>query len=552
MGNENTYPPAACRIMDTMNVAAAVIARNDGVIWYVNNRSCIDLHMTGSQIVGKSFYQIYWPDFCLMLESLFSMALDGNVHTQIHYWAERNFWGQASVCSFDWNAPGDTFLLTVTNITEISKSEYEYKRLAYYDTQLDLPNARKLEVDLRELNNYNQVALLHFSVEHYYSINNLYGLDTGDYLLQQVRNWLEETALPNSQLYRTHDAAFAILLRNAEPDEAKQWAETILERFRHHWELPPGDHSLPLYCTIKLGVVLGKNLDKDVRNLLYRTVVAPINHGSYVLYNADLEQRINNRLQLRQHLVNCVQDNMRGFEVYYQPILEAEQSRWAGAEALCRWTTPEGKVIPPSVFIDEAEQMGLITQIDDWVMETALADCKHWNLTDKDFFIDINVSPLRRVDERFVLQLLKLIRRCELPEGMVNLEITETAKFNFSTENMRHWERLTDAGVVIGLDDFGTGYSSFNNLVHIPAKLLKTEKCFIDELETDKYLQYLVKHTIQLAHTAGMRIISEGVETEGQKRLLQSFGVDFMQGFLFSQPLPAKEFARQLHRYKQL
>lgn len=424
------------------------------------------------------------------------------------------------------------------------------KRAIYYDHLLDLPNGKKMAEDLASFSAFEHAALIHFDIDTFAGVNELYGWDAGDYLLIQVRDWLLATLRPTSRLYRVKDDAFCLLIRDISLQQAKARAREVLRRFSKPWELPRRDNGFPLFCRIKLGVVYGKTVQGDIRNLLYRTLNAPDRQGrGYVLYDEAMDRQIQKDMRLRQTLINCVQQNMQGFAVHYQPIIEAQTGQWVGAEALCRWTTPQGVAVPPRVFIADAEQLGLIDRVDDWVRHTAMRQCRAWGLTEKTFFLDINLSPTRAVDKVFIKKILAEFRELDYPKNKLNLELTESAKVDFSGPNLKGLCRLNAEGVLLSLDDFGTGYSSFNNLINIPATALKTERAFIKDLETNHYLQYLLQVMVHLAHHVGMKLIAEGVETPAQKELLQAYGVDYMQGYLFSRPLPASAFEKQVGRY---
>lgn len=211
--------------------------------------------------------------------------------------------------------------------------------------------------------------------------------------------------------------------------------------------------------------------------------------------------------------------------------------------------TPDGEVISPLTFIHMAEQMGLIEQIDNWIRETAMVQCMEWGLHNKCFTLDVNFSPAQSINDTFIDGLLDSLRRTGYPALRLNMEITESTKMPFTDENVKGIHRLRDEGVVLSLDDFGTGYSSFENLLKIPGSLLKTDKVFLDNLEGSQSGQYLVQTIVNIAHHLDMKIVSEGVETQGQCNLLEQFGVDYMQGYLFSKPLTAEQFAKELWRF---
>ena len=175
---------------------------------------------------------------------------------------------------------------------------------------------------------------------------------------------------------------------------------------------------------------------------------------------------------------------------------------------------------------------------------------KAWNLDAHDeFFLDVNLSPIQLLDENLDAKILDILNRCDYPNNKLSLEITESAQLNFSNHTLEAISRLTRQNIPIALDDFGTGYSSYNSLKNLPASVLKTEKAFLDGVENDEYLQQLLETMVSLAHASGMKMTAEGVETTEQMKLLMDNRVDYVQGYLFSKPLPGEEFEKKLKNF---
>lgn len=538
-------------VINTMSIAMIGVDRNTGQLVLINDKFCTDVRIKREYLLGKKYTAVLWEQFVHLLDKLIANANKRASQTEIYYWAKRGMWGQINAHNIDFGDNRQTLIISITNITELGKSEYEYKRMVYYDNLLNLPNGRQLEQDIAGVASFDDIALIHFDIKRFSTVNDLYGWDTGDYVLEQIRDWLLATNLPTCRLYRVNDDEFCLLIQNITLRDALARADEVVERFTEPWKQLEGKLTMPLYCTIVMGVVYGEPLKGDIRNLLYRTLSNSNSNDKYTLYDAKMDQEARERLFLRQSLINTVQQDMLGFAVYLQPIVEAKTRRWAGAEALCRWKMPNSdEMVSPLVFISEAEEIGLIEQIDTWVLKTAMSNSIKWGLAGKRYFLDVNVSPKQNVTEIYIKQLMNLIANCNFPTNQLNLEITESNKFDFSNDNLKRWEHLRDAGITISLDDFGTGYSSFNNLMRLPASVLKIEKAFVDNLEHDSYLQYLLQLMVNLAHRLDMQIITEGVETEGQALLLEEYGVDFMQGYLFSKPLSPEDFEANLHKYQ--
>lgn len=537
-------------IIDSMNVAVFVLDCKSGEMLLANDRLSADIKNSKNHIIGNHFHDVFWTDFNRFIEMLLLETKNNSFYTEIYYWADRNLWGQVSANQMTIRDDLTVMLVTITNISELGKSEYEYKRLAYFDSLLGLPNAKQLELDIATLPSYEDTALIHFDIKQLSMINDLYGWDTGDYLLEQISEWLSSITPPTGHVYRSNDDEFCLLIQRVTLEQAADRANEIIDRFNKPWKQLKEKNNMPLYCWIITEVIYGEPLSHGIRDVLSRSINELKSTKDFLIYDSKMDKMVRDKLLMRQTLVNCLQEDMQGFEVYYQPVVEAKTGQWVGAEALCRWTMPGVGPIAPLVFISEAEDIGLIEEIDTWVLRNAMKNCVEIGLAGKDFFLDVNVSPRRNIDELFLNRLIGYIDNCKFPNSQLNLEITESGKFDFSNDNIESWKKLLEAGITISLDDFGTGYSSFNNLANIPADILKIEKAFLNNIENDEYLQFLLRQMVNLAHTLDMKIITEGVENEQQAKLLKEYGVDFFQGYLFSKPMSYEDFKKKVEYYK--
>lgn len=538
-------------LYEELDIAVMVISVDTGELLFFNKHVCGNMKMCREEVRGMSYTDVFEPDFVDFYNKLAAECTDGQLHTEPFFWENRAIWEQVSARRIEWVDKHPALLLSITNITDVRQSEYEYKQLAYYDRLLQLPNGQKLELDMASMASFDQAALIHFDIDQFASINDMYGWEVGDELLRQIRDWLLSALRKTSRLYRVNDDEFCLFIWAISLEEVKKRTEEIMRRFTQPWELPYDGGTLSVYCKVEMGVVYGKHVRGDMRNILHRTTHAlGRDKVGYTMYNEEMDAQLRSMVRLRQDLINSIREGMRGFAVHYQPIVDAKSERWVGAEALCRWVSSGGESIPPGLFIPELEKLGMIGELDGWTRETALSQCMEWGLQRQSFFLDMNLSPLQPVTDEFIDSLLAVIARLDYPRDKLTLEITESAKMEFSEENLKGLRHLREAGLTLALDDFGTGYSTFENLVKIPASILKTERLFIQSLENDAYFQYLMRVLVDLAHTVGMKLISEGVETAEQRDLLKSYGVDYLQGYLFAKPLSPQLFSQELHRFK--
>lgn len=248
------------------------------------------------------------------------------------------------------------------------------------------------------------------------------------------------------------------------------------------------------------------------------------------------------RLRLQGALRHAVL--ARNLEVRFQPIVDCATRRNAGAEALLRWTPPDGEPVSPAEFIPIAEASGLHRRIGDQVVRAAAEAAQRWQAGGKGLKVAVNVSPLQLEHTTFARDFVASIDRAGCPRNLIGVEVTETAALTGSTALGRNLDALAEAGIDLAIDDFGTGYASLEALVSLPVSTLKIDRCFVAAMTEDRQRAAVVRSSIRLAHDLGLRVVAEGVETEEQFGYLRAFGCDFCQGFLFGRAVPPQDIRR--------
>jgi EAL domain-containing protein (putative c-di-GMP-specific phosphodiesterase class I) len=231
------------------------------------------------------------------------------------------------------------------------------------------------------------------------------------------------------------------------------------------------------------------------------------------------------------------------FQLYYQPIIELASGEVVGAEALVRLVDAEGALRTPSEFVSMAEETGLIAQLGRTVLATAAIQLKKWDSSERGpLTVSVNVSPRQLADSRFATSVAADLATCGLDPSRMTLELTESALIDANPVTEKVLGELTDLGVLIGLDDFGTGFSSLAYLKRFPINFVKIDQSFVDGLGLEDDDTAIVRATIALAHSLGLKVTAEGVETKIQHRYLRDLGCDRAQGNLVGQTVPAKLF----------
>lgn len=446
-------------------------------------------------------------------------------------------------------------MVTYWDVTQEHIMRDQLSKIAFYDRQMGLPNVEKLLADLGEgglIVHNPRLFIVAFDTTMLRKLNDVYGRFTVDELLHMIITWVRAQNYPNSTIYRIFGDQFCLLLNNTEEEGARGVADDIYNRFKDTWAVQIGNTEMALACQASISVICaeGKPADDELLTLIERTLDISKKRNCVVVHDKQMVREAEEHARLEMSLKRCVNAGMKGFGVFFQPIVDPAAGVWRGLEALCRWDSPELGPIPPLTFIREAEQMGLIDIIGAWVLRQAIAHCKAWKLDELEiFFLAVNLSPLQVLNERLTLEVSEMLREFDYPGEKLSLEVTESEALFFSQPTLEAVENLRFRGIKIALDDFGSGYSSFKNLKNLPASFLKTEREFINGIEKDSYMQYFFSIMAELAHATDMKLIAEGVENREQLEVVLKNGADYVQGYYFSHPLSPEKVEKKLEYF---
>lgn len=449
---------------------------------------------------------------------------------------------------------GQAFLMagSVTDITERKSREEEIRFLAFHDALTGLPNrlllAERVKLALEQAAmGQHRTAIMFIDLDRFQDINDTLGHNVGDQLLKNVALRFNGVLETQYTLARQGGDEFIVLLPNiADEQAALAIGQTLLATLRQpfnemaHEFLIGASIGLSLYPDHGLeGSILLRNAD----TAMYEAKAAGGN--TVRLYNSPMNQRIQSRVAIEQRLRRALE---RGeLEIYYQPQTEISSGRLIGAEALLRWHV-DGGLIPPVEFIPVAETSGLIVPIGEWIIETVIAQAAQWRQQlGWAPRLAINLSPRQFVGNQLARCVLDNLRRWQLPTEAIELEITESMLLHPEGDSIDELRSLHAQGLRLSLDDFGTGYSSLSYLQRLPIKVLKIDRSFITPLGTAQS-NAIVRAIIAMAHSLDLLVVAEGVETPAQLSILRMLSCDIAQGYLYSKPLPAEAFMRNLLR----
>ena len=265
-------------------------------------------------------------------------------------------------------------------------------------------------------------------------------------------------------------------------------------------------------------------------------------------YEQGQDEQHQRRLALARDLGTAVEQDE--LAMVYQPKIVARSGDVMGFEALMRWNHARFGFVPPDEFIALAEQTGRITQLTQWMLRTVCRQIDLWAQQGERVCVAINLSAQDVMDITLPERIHLLLQDYQLGPEQLRLEVTESALIQDPALAQSNLNALRDAGLHIAVDDYGTGYSSLSQLKRLPVQELKIDKSFILKLDHDSEDRIIVRSTIELAHSLGLSVVAEGVETEASRRLLATMGCDVLQGYLISRPMPSDQIISWLGHYR--
>lgn len=416
----------------------------------------------------------------------------------------------------------------------------------YFDESLRtaIPRARRLN---------DQLALLFLDLDNFKVINDSMGHDAGDHLLKEVARRLLHVVRNGDVVCRLGGDEFAILAHNFESqDPIVQLAERILEELRR----PIMIKNVEQFISASIGVATYPDAGKTASDMLKAADLAMYRakregKNNYHFFSAALQAQVQERIRLEKELRSLIPTDH--FIVYYQPIINAKTMVIAGAESLIRWDHPTRGILPPSEFIGLAEEIGLIVEIDSRSRLKACQQLSRWRsqgLVNDDFTMRINICAQLLSDEDLYEAIKSDLDKTELSGSSIGLEITESVLIENFTVAAELLGKIQEHGVEISVDDFGTGYSSMAYLKALPARTLKIDRTFVSGVPENPNDSRILRAMIVFGKSLNLKIVVEGVETKAQAKFCRECGADFLQGYLFSKPIPHTDFENLLKNHK--
>lgn len=381
-----------------------------------------------------------------------------------------------------------------------------------------------------------RLYVVNLTLHGFKEINSTFGHRVGDDLLRIVAQRLRTLIGSRGDVGRSSGDEFALLFRaTALTTSMREVAQEILNEIRRPVELDDTEMQISASIGIAEYPVAGTEPDVLMRHADSAMHRAEREGSGFAFFDASQHERTPNRLLLLSDLRHALDSNE--LFLHYQPQISLRRRRTVGFEALLRWQHPEKGLIPPGHFMPVAEFSDLIHPITLWVLDKALAQCRHWHNQGHHATISVNVSARNLLNQEFPNQIQRLLTQHNLPAHYLEVEITESAIMMDATRSLSVLHRIRAIGVRIAIDDFGTGHSSLSYLHKLPVDNLKIDQSFIREMENDKESQTIVDSIIGLAHNLKVSVTAEGVEDQKSLVRLLQLGCDFAQGYLISRPM---------------
>lgn len=449
--------------------------------------------------------------------------------------------------------PGGGFVTVYNDITSRHQAERHIEHLAHHDPLTGLPNRYTLDDRLSQAfakarRSRTLVGVMFIDLDRFKTINDSLGHAAGDQLLIEVAHRLKEALREIDTVARLGGDEFVVMAPGLHlAEDTLPLVHRILEQLGHPYDI----NGVQVHATPSIGISLypqdgttPDTITKNADTAMYHAKEGGRN--GYRFFAAQMNAAAEERLAIESGLRQAIARHE--LSVHYQPIFDTNSHRLVAAEALVRWH-PMGRhhAVPPDTFIPVAEETGLINHIGRWVLETACHQAVGWLIAGlPPLILSVNVSPQQLRHGGFADNVRSILAATGYPPDRLQFEVTENGLMERIDQAAAVLKELRSLGVHVAVDDFGTGFSSLTHLRHLPLDTLKIDRSFVSDIEQDANDRAIAISTVALAHSLGLKVVAEGVETKQQLDFLSKHGCDLVQGYLFARPMPHEAMAQRL------
>lgn len=528
---------------------------SNGIIQDASNYFLEQMSFDRADIIGLNFCNLLATsenrsDFSRVLSQLWSDIELNEIPLQIVNGKEKTLDVMMdATLSANLSYPGA--LAVITDITSLNKAHRELEHHATTDYLSGIANRYSFQQYLEQLieqrqKNQHTFALMFIDLDHFKSVNDIFGHNTGDELICMASSRINSVLRPQDKIARLGGDEFAVIIHDVSTsNEVEPIAERLISSIKDSFYLQQSD----IYISASVGIALFPTDSSDPTELLKYADLAMYRakdegRSRFAFYNAKQNKEVVERLHIERLLRNAITNN--ALELHYQPIISLHSNRVEGMEMLLR-LKDNTRIISPNQFIPIAEETGIIIEIGEWCIKQGLKQLAQWHRQlDSDLYLSINVSTRQFQSKNFIQVIQDSIKHNAIPSNKVLIEITESLLLLDNQHNLNIFNQLKSIGCNIAIDDFGTGYSSLSYLMKFPIDTLKIDRSFIKMLSNNAPECSLIKAIVQMAEGMHLKVIAEGVESVVQSEILKELSPKICaQGFLYSKPVTQKTFEEQ-------
>ena len=536
-----------------INLVFKVVKAEDGSFRYsmFEGKLAQDIGLTTEKVNGRTLEEIFGNHSSLFYKEKYSLGFSGEVVSYKHHYQGRTFYTTLSPVGVKGGV--QEVIGSSLEITSYEEAESKIKHMASHDPLTDLPNRIKLLSDLSiKIEECSSFTVIFCNLDRFKYVNDAFGHFAGDQVIQMMAERLSSLTAESGRLYRVGGDEFIITLCG---EHSQKEVRTLGDRIIQNLSLPIRSFGKQFFITASIGVAqYPLDASKSTDLIMCADVALQYSkmNGRQLLsfYKPEMNRDYNQLLSLEGDLREAISKNQ--LSLYYQPKVDVQTGYVSGMEALVRWHHPEKGMISPGQFIPIAEETGIITQLDDWVLREACKQSQNWidrGYAPERIAVNVSANEIQRRD--FAGKVYTILNETGLEARYLEIEVTEDSVMQNTEQCIRTMQDLKAMGISLSIDDFGTGYSSLSYLRKFPIHYLKIDQAFIKGVLTDPSDAEIVKAMIHLADAFKLEVVAEGVEHEEVLVFLRENNCAYYQGYYFSEPVSATEIERYLSKKQE-